>query len=171
MSNIQRGLSLKVGAGGGWSVEADLRLLRPLVSRKKPVPEDATPRPSMTRTREPQAQEPCASRIGSRSPASGPKHRSTILHTDSARSYRTKIHGVLHDAVVHQKKKVLRGGKKFGSPPPSFAWQNNGCKITVKAGTQEIGRAWALPERAGKDQSKHQDRIPPADREDQGRTI
>ncbi|CAE7935438.1 unnamed protein product [Symbiodinium necroappetens] len=36
LNNIQRALSLKVGAGGGWSVEADLRLLRLLASSKKP---------------------------------------------------------------------------------------------------------------------------------------
>ena len=36
MNNIQRALSLKVGATGGWCVEADLRLLRLLASSKKP---------------------------------------------------------------------------------------------------------------------------------------
>ena len=36
MNNIQRALSLKVGATGGWSVDADLRLLRFLASSKKP---------------------------------------------------------------------------------------------------------------------------------------
>ena len=35
MNNIQRGLKLKGGAGGGWSVEADLKLLRLLASSKK----------------------------------------------------------------------------------------------------------------------------------------
>ena len=39
------------------------------------------------------------------------KDRSIILHTDSARSYRTKIRGVLHDAVIHQKKRIFHGGK------------------------------------------------------------
>ncbi|OLQ06709.1 putative E3 ubiquitin-protein ligase HERC1 [Symbiodinium microadriaticum] len=118
MSNIQRGLSLKVGAGGSHAKainDAHKRAPGPGAVRKQDWVKIAS---------------------------KWPKHRSTILHTDSARSYRTKIRGVVHDAVVHQKKKVLRGGKKFGSPPPSFAWQNNGCKITVKAGTQEIGRAW-----------------------------
>ena len=37
------------------------------------------------------------------------KDRLTILHTDIARSYRTKIGGFLHDAVVRQKKRVPRG--------------------------------------------------------------
>ena len=75
------------------------------------------------------------------------KDRSIILHTDSARSYRTKIRGVLHDAVVHQKKKkVLRGGKKVWKPPTFVRLAKhklpNGRKITVKAGTQVIDRAW-----------------------------
>ena len=31
------------------------------------------------------------------------KDRRVILHSDSAKSYRLKVAGVLHDAVVHQK--------------------------------------------------------------------
>ena len=37
--------------------------------------------------------------------------RNVILHTDSARSYRMKLPGVLHDAVVHKKRRVKVNGK------------------------------------------------------------
>ena len=74
------------------------------------------------------------------------KDRSVILRTDSARSYRTKIRGVLHDAVLHQKKKVLRGGKMVWKPPTFVRLAKHqlpdGRRITVKAGTQVIDRAW-----------------------------
>ena len=39
------------------------------------------------------------------------KDRSVILHSDSARSYRMKISGVVHDAVTHKKRRVKRDGK------------------------------------------------------------
>ena len=74
------------------------------------------------------------------------KDRSIILHTDSARSYRTKIRGVLHDAVIHQKKRIFHGGKWVWKSPTFVCLAKhklpNGRKITVKAGTQVIDRAW-----------------------------
>ena len=74
------------------------------------------------------------------------KDRSIILHTDSARSYRTKIRGVLHDAVIHQKKRIFHGGKWVWKSPTFVRLAKhklpNGRKITVKAGTQVIDRAW-----------------------------
>ena len=36
------------------------------------------------------------------------KDRQVILHTDSARSYKAKVRGVLHDSVVHQKSESER---------------------------------------------------------------
>ncbi|CAE7921723.1 unnamed protein product, partial [Symbiodinium necroappetens] len=39
------------------------------------------------------------------------KNRQVILHTDSARSYRMKLPGVVHDAVVHKKRKVKKNNK------------------------------------------------------------
>eukprot|EP00969_Alexandrium_andersonii_P210582 9302319-Alexandrium_andersonii.AAC.1 len=37
--------------------------------------------------------------------------RRVVLHTDSARSYRMHVPGMLHDAVVHKKKRVLVNGR------------------------------------------------------------
>ena len=48
--------------------------------------------------------------------------RQVILHTDAAKSYKTKINGVLHDNVRHCKKRVKVAGKfvwkapVYGSP-------------------------------------------------------
>ena len=39
------------------------------------------------------------------------KNKQVVLHTDSARSYKAKVPGVVHDNVVHQKKRVKVGGK------------------------------------------------------------
>ena len=40
------------------------------------------------------------------------KNRAVILHTDGAKSYRTKVDGVKHDWVVHMKKKIrVRGNR------------------------------------------------------------
>lgn len=72
--------------------------------------------------------------------------RNIIFHTDSARSYKTRIEGVKHDNVVHCKKRVKVNGK--------WKWQMpNYVKVTThtvdknktlktKAGTQIIDRAW-----------------------------
>ena len=74
------------------------------------------------------------------------KKRRVILHSDSARSYRMKVEGMLHDAVVHKKRRVKRGGK--------FVWVKpvyvkifkhklpDGTVIKTKGGTQLIDRAW-----------------------------
>ena len=69
-----------------------------------------------------------------------------ILHTDSARSsYKAKVPGVLHDSVVHQKKRVKVKGKYVWPTPilvklttHKLPWKKN----RVKAGTQIIDRAW-----------------------------
>ena len=39
------------------------------------------------------------------------KDRKVVLHTNAARSYKAKIDGVIHDKVVHAKKRVKRNGK------------------------------------------------------------
>ena len=69
-----------------------------------------------------------------------------ILHSDSARSYKSKISGVLHDAVVHQKKKVKINGKWVWKLPKYVTMKTHklpsGRKIKTKAGTQVIDRAW-----------------------------
>ena len=45
------------------------------------------------------------------------KDRRVILHSDSARSNRMKVPGMLHDAVVHQKSRVKRAGKWVWKKP------------------------------------------------------
>ena len=43
--------------------------------------------------------------------------RQVILHTDAAKSYKTKINGVLHDNVRHGKKRVKVAGKFVWKAP------------------------------------------------------
>ena len=74
------------------------------------------------------------------------KGRNIILHTDSARSYKAKVAGVLHDSVVHQKKRVWKGGKWIWQPPTFVRLARHtlpdGRRLTLKAGTQVVDRAW-----------------------------
>eukprot|EP00438_Fugacium_kawagutii_P017962 Skav200462 [mRNA] locus=scaffold5059:65825:76052:- [translate_table: standard] len=72
--------------------------------------------------------------------------RKVVLHTDSAKSYKAKTRGVLHDCGVHCKKKQVRKGKVKCSAP-QYVWvvthKLPGSKtLKVKAGTQHIDRAW-----------------------------
>ena len=72
--------------------------------------------------------------------------RNVILHTDGARSYKLKIQGVLHDNVVHKKKKVTVKGKTAWVKPHytricSHALPD-GQTTKVVAGTQIIDRFW-----------------------------
>jgi hypothetical protein len=74
------------------------------------------------------------------------KDRHVILHTDSARSYKAKVRGVLHDSVVHQKNPAKVKGKWVWRSP-NFAKLKthklpSGKTIRLKAGTQIIHRAW-----------------------------
>ena len=68
-------------------------------------------------------------------------------HTDSAKSYASKISGVLHDRVVHKKKRVKVNGK-FKWVAPTYVktqkHKNPGTKKTlrVKSGTQIVDRCW-----------------------------
>ncbi|CAJ1456734.1 unnamed protein product [Effrenium voratum] len=72
--------------------------------------------------------------------------KSIILHTDSARSYKLKIDGVVHDSVVHKKKLVIKNGKRSWKPPTYVKVVSHklpgGKRLSVKAGTQIIDRAW-----------------------------
>ena len=64
--------------------------------------------------------------------------RKVILHTDSARSYKTRVPGVLHDSVVHCKKRVKVQGKWVGKKPNYtkivIHKLADGRKLKVKAG-------------------------------------
>ena len=77
------------------------------------------------------------------------KDKHVILYTDAAKSYKCKIPGVVHDKVIHCKKKVKNGGK-WKSQMPNYvrvvAHKVPGQKALVrcKAGTQVIYRAWRL---------------------------
>lgn len=79
----------------------------------------------------------------------GVKHlqdRKVVLHSDSARSYKLKLPGVVHDSVVHCKKRIKVNGKYVWVKPKyvkvSARKLPNGKKLQVKAGTQHIDRAW-----------------------------
>eukprot|EP00438_Fugacium_kawagutii_P007345 Skav219312 [mRNA] locus=scaffold1152:119024:120103:- [translate_table: standard] len=72
--------------------------------------------------------------------------RKVVLHTDSAKSYKAKTRGVLHDCVVHCKKKQVHKGKVKWSAPQYVRVVTHklpgGKTLKVKAGTQHIDRAW-----------------------------
>ena len=69
-----------------------------------------------------------------------------ILHTDGAKAYKTKVPGLLHDAVVHQKKKRMVNGKPIWSKPIysklTVHKLENKQKVKVKSGTQIIDGFW-----------------------------
>ena len=74
------------------------------------------------------------------------KDGKVVLHTDSARSYKLKLSGVVHDSVVHCKKRMKIRGKYHWVKPKYVTLKThklpNGEKIVRKAGTQHIDRAW-----------------------------
>jgi hypothetical protein len=74
------------------------------------------------------------------------KGKDVILHTDGARAYRLKVAGVIHDNVVHKKKRVLLRGKMRWVLPKyvkTFVHKLPGGKtLRVKGGTQIIDRCW-----------------------------
>jgi hypothetical protein len=74
------------------------------------------------------------------------KGRNVVLHTDGARSYKLQIPGVLHDHVVHQKKKIMIKGKsKWALPKYVKTFKHklpDGSFLRVKGGTQVIDRFW-----------------------------
>ena len=69
-------------------------------------------------------------------------------HTDGARAYKLKISGVIHDNVVHKKKRVIIKGKaKWIKPHYTKIYKHklpDGKHVVVKAGTQIIDRFWGL---------------------------
>lgn len=71
--------------------------------------------------------------------------RKLILHADSA-NYWTKVSGVLHDAVVHcKKKRIIRGKVTWAAPQYVRVTTHKVAKgkiLKVKSGTQHIDRAW-----------------------------
>ena len=73
--------------------------------------------------------------------------RKVILHTDSAKSYRLRLPGVLHDRVVHCKKRIkVRGAWRWMAPRytkiVTHKVPNSKKTLRVKSGTQIIDRCW-----------------------------
>ena len=73
-------------------------------------------------------------------------NRHVVLHSDSARSYRMKVPGMVHNGVIYKKKRVKRGGKWIWLKPTYVKVSTHklpdGSKIQTKAGAQNIDRAW-----------------------------
>ena len=75
--------------------------------------------------------------------------RKLIVHSDSARAYKRKIRGCLHDSVVHKKRRVKVGGKWTWQKPiytKTVKHKLPGSRTTVKvkAGTQYIDGFWRI---------------------------
>ena len=103
----------------------------------------------------------CPKKTGFRAPGPGPirkkewqlfakkhlKGRNIILHSDGARSYRFKLHGVMHDYVVHKKKLIIKNGVRTWLKPKFTQvvrhMTPDGAKMYVKSGTQIIDRFWS----------------------------
>ena len=64
----------------------------------------------------------------------------------TSRSYKMKSPGVVHDAVVHKKKRVKQNGKWVWLKPTFVRILKHalpdGRRISCKAGTQLVDRAW-----------------------------
>ena len=75
------------------------------------------------------------------------KGRKVILHTDGARAYRMHVKDVIHNNVVHKKKRVQTKDGKWIWVKPHFVRLvanvlPNGKVLHVKTGTQIIDRVW-----------------------------
>ena len=75
------------------------------------------------------------------------QNKNVILHTDGARAYRLRLPGVLHDNVVHMKKKMKVNGVWVWIKPAftkvvEHILPDTKKKLRVKAGTQVIDRLW-----------------------------
>ena len=75
------------------------------------------------------------------------KNKKIVLHTDAAKSYKCHIPGVVHDNVIHCKKRVKINGKwKWQGPNyvrlVSHKVPGKKTPVRCKAGTQVIDRAW-----------------------------
>jgi hypothetical protein len=78
-------------------------------------------------------------------------NKKVILHTDGAKSYRLKtshVDGIIHDWVVHKKKKkMVRGKAVWIRPKYVQLFQHKlpcGKVIRAKGGTQIIDRVWSF---------------------------
>ena len=78
--------------------------------------------------------------------------RRVILHTDGAKTYKLKLHGVKHDFVVHKSKRIVVRGRPVWLKPKfaKVCWHNIAeegrpkKQLWVQAGTQIIDRIWGL---------------------------
>ena len=75
------------------------------------------------------------------------RNRRIVLHTDSARSYRgTTVEGMIHDYVIHSKKRIKVNGKWVWLRPRYVKLVSHklksGRRLSVKSGTQYIDRCW-----------------------------
>ena len=72
--------------------------------------------------------------------------KNVILHTDSAKSYRAQVPGMLHDRIVHKKTRVKVGNKFRWVAPKYVEVQKHrlpgGKVMQVKSGTQIVDRCW-----------------------------
>ena len=93
----------------------------------------------------PRAPGPCAFRKGVLKPLAL-KHianRNVILHADSARSYQVKLPGVVHDFVVHKKKRVKKNGKWVWLKLTLFASQSTRCLMAAEFPVRWEPRLWS----------------------------
>jgi hypothetical protein len=75
--------------------------------------------------------------------------RKLIIHSDSAKSYKRKVRGCLHDAVVHKKRRAFINGRwKWLKPVYTklvkHRLPNTRKTIQVQAGTQYIDGFWRI---------------------------
>ncbi|CAJ1462027.1 unnamed protein product [Effrenium voratum] len=72
--------------------------------------------------------------------------RKVVFHTDPARAHKLKVPGVVHDRVVHCKKRVKKGKKWVWQTPKYCQLVRHklpgGKVLKVKSGTQVIDRCW-----------------------------
>ena len=80
-----------------------------------------------------------------------------VLHTGSAKTYLLKVDGMLHDNVVHKKKKKFIKGKFVWFRPKYtklFVHKIPGGRtLHVKGGTQVVDRVWRFVEDGMKGQT------------------
>ena len=72
---------------------------------------------------------------------------SVLWHTDSAKSYKATVPGVLHDRVIHKKQRIKVGTKFRWIAPKYVEMQCHKVPIAkriinAKSGTQIIDRCW-----------------------------
>ena len=79
------------------------------------------------------------------------RNKKVILHSDGAKTYRLKttpVDGILHDWVVHKKKKGVIKGKTVWFKPKFVQVVEHrlpdGTIVRAKSGTQIIDRAWSF---------------------------